>query len=76
MIVGSSSPTPVRFTRRDTGHSQSALSAAGRNAGPRRASHKRAIFTAASHAQKAADYLHALQPDSAAATDDDRREVA
>jgi len=37
---------------------------------------KRAIFTAASHAQKAADYLHALQPDSAAAPLDDRREAA
>ena len=37
---------------------------------------KRAIFTAASHAQKAADYLHALQPDSAAALDHDRREAA
>jgi hypothetical protein len=28
-IVGSSSPTPVRFTRRDTGYCRSALSAAG-----------------------------------------------
>jgi len=28
---------------------------------------KRAIFTAASHAQKAADYLHGLQPKAAAA---------
>ena len=26
---------------------------------------KRAIFTAASHAQKAADYLHGLQPQEA-----------
>jgi len=26
---------------------------------------KRAIFTAASHAQKAADYLHSLQPQAA-----------
>jgi antirestriction protein ArdC len=28
---------------------------------------KRAIFTAASHAQKAADYLHSLQPKAATA---------
>jgi len=35
---------------------------------------KRAIFTAASHAQKAADYLHGLQPK--AATGDDMREAA
>ncbi len=28
---------------------------------------KRAIFTAASHAQRAADYLHGLQPQSLAA---------
>jgi antirestriction protein ArdC len=33
---------------------------------------KRAIFTAASHAQKAADYLHGLQPKEQA---DDMREV-
>jgi len=35
---------------------------------------KRAIFTAASHAQKAADYLHGLQPQTA--TDEDSREAA
>ncbi len=35
---------------------------------------KRAIFTAASHAQKAADYLNGLQPK--AATGDDMREAA
>ncbi len=29
---------------------------------------KRAIFTAASHAQRAADFLHGLQPDAARAT--------
>jgi antirestriction protein ArdC len=28
---------------------------------------KRAIFSAAAHAQRAADYLHGLQPDAAAA---------
>src|SRR5271163_2189070 len=32
MMDGSSSPTPVRFKRRDTGHSRRALSAAGRSA--------------------------------------------
>jgi antirestriction protein ArdC len=37
---------------------------------------KRAIFTAASHAQKAADYLHGLQPKAEAATGDDMREAA
>jgi antirestriction protein ArdC len=37
-------------------------------------SDKRAIFTAASQAQKAADYLHGLQPK--AATGDDMREAA
>jgi antirestriction protein ArdC len=41
---------------------------------------KRAIFTAASHAQKATDYLHALQPDSAGTAadgaDQDRRQAA
>ena len=35
---------------------------------------KRAIFTAASHAQKAADYLHGLQPK--AATGDAMQEAA
>jgi antirestriction protein ArdC len=35
---------------------------------------KRAIFTAASHAQKATDYLHGLQPQTA--TGDDMREAA
>jgi antirestriction protein ArdC len=35
---------------------------------------KRAIFTAASHAQKAADYLHGLQPK--AATGEEMREAA
>jgi len=30
-IVGSSSPSPVRFTRRSTVHSRNALSAAGRS---------------------------------------------
>ena len=35
---------------------------------------KRAIFTAASHAQKAADYLHGLQPQ--AATGEEMREAA
>jgi antirestriction protein ArdC len=29
---------------------------------------KRAIFTAASHAQKAADYLHGLQPQTGTAS--------
>jgi antirestriction protein ArdC len=37
---------------------------------------KRAIFTAASHAQKAADYLHVPQPHAAAAPAEDRREAA
>jgi antirestriction protein ArdC len=37
---------------------------------------KRAIFTAASHAQKAADYLNGLQPQSDIATGDDMREAA
>ncbi len=37
---------------------------------------KRAIFTAASHAQKAADYLHTLQPQTDTATGDDMREAA
>ena len=32
MIVGSSSPTPVRFTRFETGYSRNALSAAGLSA--------------------------------------------
>ena len=35
---------------------------------------KRAIFTAASHAQKAADYLHGLQPRAEQA--EDMREAA
>jgi antirestriction protein ArdC len=37
---------------------------------------KRAIFTAASHAQKAADYLHSLQPKADSATGNDMREAA
>ena len=37
---------------------------------------KRAIFTAASHAQKAADYLHGLQPKADAATGDAMQEAA
>ena len=37
---------------------------------------KRAIFTAASHAQKAADYLNGLQPQTDAATADDMQEAA
>jgi antirestriction protein ArdC len=37
---------------------------------------KRAIFTAASHAQKAADYLHALQPQTAATPADDMQDAA
>ena len=37
---------------------------------------KRAIFTAASHAQKAADYLHGLQPKAEAVTGDDMQEAA
>lgn len=34
---------------------------------------KRAVFTAASHAQRAADYLHGLQPSADAAPAQDRR---
>jgi len=37
---------------------------------------KRAIFTAASHAQKAADYLHGLQPQTGAAPAEDMQEAA
>ena len=37
---------------------------------------RRAIFAAASHAQKAADYLHGLQPQTAAAPAEDMREAA
>jgi antirestriction protein ArdC len=37
---------------------------------------KRAIFTAASHAQKAADYLHGLQPNAAATEAEDLQEAA
>jgi antirestriction protein ArdC len=37
---------------------------------------KRAIFTAASHAQKAADYLHSLQPASAATSEEEMQEAA
>ncbi len=37
---------------------------------------KRAIFTAASHAQKVADYLHGLQPTSAGDTEEERQEAA
>jgi antirestriction protein ArdC len=37
---------------------------------------KRAIFTAASHAQKAADYLHGLQPNAAATEAEDMQEAA
>ncbi len=37
---------------------------------------KRAIFTAASHAQKAADYLHGLQPQTGTATADAMQEAA
>jgi antirestriction protein ArdC len=37
---------------------------------------QRAIFTAASHAQKAADYLHGLQPESAATEAEDMQEAA
>ncbi len=37
---------------------------------------KRAIFTAASHAQKAADYLHRLQPDADTAPAEDLQEAA
>ncbi|CAM6053277.1 unnamed protein product [Sphagnum tenellum] len=37
---------------------------------------RRAIFTAASHAQKAADFLHSLQPEVAATPCDDMQEVA
>ena len=37
---------------------------------------KRAIFTAASHAQKAADYLNGLQPDSAGDIEEEHQEAA
>jgi phage head maturation protease len=37
---------------------------------------KRAIFTAASHAQKAADYLHGLQPNADTAPADELQEAA
>jgi len=37
---------------------------------------KRAIFTAASHAQKAADFLHGLQPNAAAPEAEDMQEAA
>jgi antirestriction protein ArdC len=37
---------------------------------------KRAIFTAASHAQKAADYLHGLQPNADTASAAPMREAA
>jgi antirestriction protein ArdC len=37
---------------------------------------KRAIFTAASHAQKAADYLNGLQPKADTATGDAMQEAA
>jgi antirestriction protein ArdC len=37
---------------------------------------KRAIFTAASHAQKAADYLHGLQPQTSTASAEDMQEAA
>jgi antirestriction protein ArdC len=37
---------------------------------------KRAIFTAASHAQKAADYLHGLQPQAAAVPGEDMQQAA
>jgi antirestriction protein ArdC len=37
---------------------------------------KRAIFTAARHAQKAADYLHALQPQTGTAETEERQEAA
>jgi antirestriction protein ArdC len=37
---------------------------------------KRAIFTAASHAQKAADYLHGLQPQSRSEQADGMQEAA
>ena len=37
---------------------------------------KRAIFTAASHAQKVADYLHGLQPKTGIVQADDRQEAA
>lgn len=36
---------------------------------------KRAIFTAASHAQKAADFLHGLQPDAAQPSDEDGQDA-
>jgi antirestriction protein ArdC len=37
---------------------------------------KRAIFTAASHAQKAADYLHGLQPQTGTASAEQMRAAA
>jgi len=37
---------------------------------------KRAIFTAASHAQKAADYLHGLQPQTGTTEAEDMQEAA
>jgi antirestriction protein ArdC len=37
---------------------------------------KRAIFTAASHAQKAADFLHGLQPNAETAPAEDLQEAA
>jgi antirestriction protein ArdC len=37
---------------------------------------KQSIFTAANHAQKAADYLHGLQPQTAAMQGEDRQEAA
>jgi antirestriction protein ArdC len=37
---------------------------------------KRAIFTAASHAQKAADFLHGLQPQADTAPAEDLQEAA
>jgi len=38
---------------------------------------KRAIFTAAAHAERATAFLHGLQPEApAAANDDDEREAA
>jgi antirestriction protein ArdC len=37
---------------------------------------KRAIFTAASHAQKAADYLHGLQPQTGTEVEERQEEEA
>jgi antirestriction protein ArdC len=37
---------------------------------------KRAIFTAAAHAERAAAFLHGLQPERIAANDDEEREAA